>query len=389
MASVLAALILAAGFSSRMGTLKPLLAVSGRKTALERSIGLFRSCGVGPVLVVTGHEAEAIGRVATRAGAQPIFNPDYATGMYSSILAGMRALPTDCAAFFLLPADIALIRAGTIRLLAESFTRQPAQILYPVFAGRRGHPPLLAAALARQVLGRTDPPPEGLRSILADIEITQPEQVREVVVADTHIHLDMDTPDDYALCRKRAAHLDYPDDEETAVILSQLYPMPERGLAHGLQVSRVAEALCQSINTAGGRQLNTELCRVCGLLHDLAKGHPHHEAEGARRLEMLGFDRAAAIVGAHRDMDWQPGQVLGERELVHLADKLVRGRWLVGIEQRFQEKLELFRDDPDAVRSVRARLNLAQELARAFTAATGEDPLRVAEGCTGWQRWQS
>ena len=50
------------------------------------------------------------------------------------------------------------------------------------------------------------------------------------------------------------------------------------------------------VNRHGGRGLDVELCRVCGWLHDLAKGHPRHEAEGARWLDALGFERAAAIV---------------------------------------------------------------------------------------------
>ena len=111
--------------------------------------------------------------------------------------------------------------------------------------------------------------------------------------------------------------------------------MPEKGLAHGRMVGDVAGILCQTVIRHSGRELSPYTCRVCGLLHDIAKGHPHHEETGAAWLRELGFDRAAEIVGAHKDMDWTPEMGVGERELVHLADKLVRGSRMIGVNERF------------------------------------------------------
>jgi hypothetical protein len=137
-------------------------------------------------------------------------------------------------------------------------------------------------------------------------------------------------------------------------------------------VAEVAVALCEAIIRQSGRELNPELCRVCGWLHDIAKGYPRHEEEGARWLRELGFDRAAAIIAAHRDVNWTPAMAISEREIVHLADKLVRGSRIVGISERFEEKLTLYQNDPEAVRAIRGRYDQALRLAAAVEAEAGQ-----------------
>src|ERR1700752_1252951 len=137
----MAAIILAAGYSSRMGEFKPLLPIGGT-TALERCIGLFRAAGVEEVIAVLGHRAEQLQTLAERSGARCLVNPQFDRGMYSSIVVGSRALPRWVEAAFVLPADIPLVRPATVRQLADNWGSSDASILYPVFEGLRGHPPL-------------------------------------------------------------------------------------------------------------------------------------------------------------------------------------------------------------------------------------------------------
>ena len=369
MASGLSAIILAAGFSSRMGELKALLPLGGR-TVLARCVSLFRDCGIEDVVVVTGHRADAVGTAAEAAGARVAFNPDYADGMFGSIRTGAGQLAPDCPGFFLLPVDIPLLRRGTVHLLARSFAETGALLSYPVFAGRRGHPPLIHGACIPAILAERAPE-GGLRTLLARIEAERPSQVREVQVADATIHVDLDTPEEFLAGCLRFDRFGWPTMAECEAILTHIHPMSAKGLAHGRAVAEVATTLAGALNRQNNRGLDLELCRVCGWLHDLAKGHPHHEAEGARWLEELGFERAASIVAAHKDLDWTPEMGIGERELVHLADKLVRGSRLVRIEERFEEKLSLYRNDPEAVRAIRRRYQAALQLAAAVEAAMG------------------
>lgn len=369
MAPRLSAVILAAGLSSRMGELKALLPL-GRHSVLEQCLALFQGCGISDLVVVTGHRADAVGAVAERAGARVAHNPDFADGMFGSIRVGAAHLAGRCEGFFLLPVDIPLVRRGTITLLAKSFTQRPARILHPVFDGRCGHPPLLAADLI-DLIGAQADPEGGLRTLLTTVEAEQPELVRRLQVADANIHIDLDTPEDYHAAGQAFARRDIPSMAECRALLDHIHPMPDKGLAHGCLVAEVAVALCMAVKSNSGRTLDPELCRVSGWLHDIAKGHPNHEAEGARWLSELGFDRVAEIVAAHRDLDWTPSMAISEREIVHLADKLVRGSRRVCLDARFEEKLSSFAHDPQAVQAIRGRLAMARQLARAIENEAG------------------
>lgn len=345
-------------------------------------MALFRDCGIEDVVVVTGHRAEEVGAIAALAGARVAHNPQFADGMYGSIQTGVRLLAEQSSGFFLLPVDIPLLRCGTISLLIRSFAMAPTQICYPVFDSRRGHPPLITADLIPVILGNADPK-GGLRTLLAFLEQQQPSQVREVMVADANIHLDLDTLDDYHTGCKRFAIRDYPSMEECEVILHHLHPMGAKGLAYGRAVAEVAVSLGKAINRHSERGLDLELCQVSGLLHDLAKGHPCHEKEGARWLRELGFDRLAAIVAAHKELNWNPGMVIGEREIVHLADKMVRDNRIIAIKERFKEKLELYRNDPIVIQAIRGRYNLALQLAAVVEAMAGQPLTVIAKAACG------
>ena len=384
MAPRLSALVLAAGLSSRMGRLKPLLPLDpqGAQTPLGLCVGLFRAAGIDEVVVVTGHRDDEVGSAARAAGARVVHNPDYARGMYGSVRAGVAGLDAATDGFFLLPVDIPLVRTGTVRLLARAFAGKPASVLLPVFAGRRGHPPLLGRELIGRIQDSAEPA-GGLRTLLDLVEAEQPERVREVQVADRFILRDMDTPADHAACVERLTHRDWPSLAEAEAILAHLHPMPARGLAHGRCVGEVAALLAAQLVRAAGWPLSVELCRVAGLLHDLAKGQPEHERAGARWLHELGFPRAAAIVAAHRDLDWQPETGLTEREIVHLADKLVRGSRIVPVQARFAEKLALYEHDTQAVAAIEHRRRVAEQLAAAVESALGQsldDLLATTEG---------
>ena len=137
---MIAAIVLAAGYSSRMGRFKPLLPI-GHATALERVIDLFLAAGVGEINVVTGHHAEAMDHLLKHKGVHATHNPHYGSGMYSSVAAGVGSLPAQVEACFVLPADMPLVRPRTIKLLAQAYESHPRPVIYPVFQALRGHPP--------------------------------------------------------------------------------------------------------------------------------------------------------------------------------------------------------------------------------------------------------
>ena len=78
------ACILAAGFSSRMGSFKPLLPL-GDKTVIERAIAVSKEAGIEDIVVVTGYNREALLPVLEKEGVEEVFNWHFEEGMFTSI----------------------------------------------------------------------------------------------------------------------------------------------------------------------------------------------------------------------------------------------------------------------------------------------------------------
>ena len=196
-AATTAAIVLAAGFSSRMGAFKPLLPF-GERTLVDHVVTNLRAAGVERIHVVTGFQADALAPELTRLGVTRAHNPDFAAGMFSSVQAGVASLPADVDAFLLAPVDVPLLRPSTIaRVLRAAATRDSA-IVYPTFRGERGHPPLVRRALFAEILNSDGD--GGLRALLARHE----GEASEVAVFDWGCLVDMDRRDDY---RRLAAAL--------------------------------------------------------------------------------------------------------------------------------------------------------------------------------------
>ena len=165
------ALVLAAGYSSRIGSFKP-LAPLGTSTLIEVAVTRFVRAGIEDVRVVVGHRADELTPVLDPLGIKWIFNAQYDRGMFSSVLAGLKSLEPDVDAFFLLPCDIPLVNSETIRALLGVYNPDDPKIIYPRCNGERGHPPLIPASYLKEDL----PPdyPGGLRALLGRYEPNTP-----------------------------------------------------------------------------------------------------------------------------------------------------------------------------------------------------------------------
>ena len=138
-------------------------------TILERAIRLFHQNGISDTQVVVGHRSEDLFPLLQSCGARWVVNESYREGMFSSVIAGISRLEVDREAFFLLPVDIPLVRPRTIRDLLKAYPKTGKHILYPTFQGRRGHPPLIAAAFAEEI--RLWKGEGGLRSFLDNMKL--------------------------------------------------------------------------------------------------------------------------------------------------------------------------------------------------------------------------
>jgi CTP:molybdopterin cytidylyltransferase MocA len=365
----LAAIVPAAGLGSRMRAVKPLLPL-GPQTALARVVRLFREAGVSDVVVTVGHEAQAVAAEAMACGVLVVHNENYLAGMFSSVQAGISALPEEVEAFFVLPVDVPLVRPAVLRLLAQALGSAQAGVLAarPTFRGRPGHPPLISRLALPAILDHAGN--HGGQGGLAGALAMLPGGVLDVAVYDAGVLMDMDRRSDYRRILARLERLEVPTRAECAAFLAG---MSGRGLAHARAVARCAVTMGEAVNAGrpAPRRLDLELVRHAALLHDIAKGSPGHEAEGGRLLAAWGFSRAAEVVAAHRDPVPTEGEPVNEREVVALADKLARGARPVSIEERFDEKLRRFAHDPEAVAAILRRRDNALRVKARIEAETG------------------
>ncbi|MEP6820541.1 MAG: nucleotidyltransferase family protein [bacterium] len=186
-----AAIILAAGQSRRMGAFKPLLPF-GPKTIIETCIQNMRSGGVETVVVVLGQDprAEELTAQLQNANVTLAINPDPASEMSASIACGVRALPEGIEAVMINPADHAAVPGEVVRRLLDEWKRG-ARLVKPTWNNRGGHPVLIDLKFRDELLSLD--PAGGLKRFFTDHQ----EQVRRVAVNSNYIARDMDTWDDY------------------------------------------------------------------------------------------------------------------------------------------------------------------------------------------------
>ncbi|MBI5571131.1 MAG: NTP transferase domain-containing protein [Desulfomonile tiedjei] len=358
------AIILAGGYSSRMQDFKPLLELGGM-TLLERVIRLFQAAATKDVRVVVGYRAPDLVPLLDQWGVGWVLNDRYQDGMFSSVTAGVATLGPDTDAFFLLPVDIPLVRNHTVLDLIQAYRTSGKSIAYPTFQGRRGHPPLISAGYAEEILLWSGD--GGLRSLLRQKEA----DAAEVPVADEHVVLDMDTRADYQRALAKWKDYDIPSAAECMALLRERFSVKSSLVRHCSRVSELALRLGQALNRHGSR-LNLKLIVAAGLLHDISRGRPNHAATAAGILLDLGYPAVAEIVEAHMDSPVPGDRPVCERDVVCLSDKLVQGDLVVSLRKRFQKRLDRHSNDPGTLAEITARLTNALKLQRRIEEMLGK-----------------
>jgi molybdenum cofactor cytidylyltransferase len=161
---LLAAVILSAGASSRMGRAKALLPFR-EGTFLEHLIEVTRHPRIGVTRVVLGAGGQEIQTIAKLNPSIVVFNKDWERGQLSSIQAGLRSLRkiiTD--GIMLCLVDHPLISARQINDLVERFYAETKAIILPTYNGRRGHPVIFAKSLYKELMSA--PADKGARAVV-------------------------------------------------------------------------------------------------------------------------------------------------------------------------------------------------------------------------------
>ncbi|MGE0212507.1 MAG: NTP transferase domain-containing protein [Parvibaculaceae bacterium] len=196
----IATVVLAAGLSRRMQGRNKLLEPVGGMPMVRRTVENALRSQARPVLVVTGHEADAI--AAALAGLEVTFvhNADYASGLASSLKAGIAAVPADCDGAVICLGDMPFVGPGEIdRLIAAFNPGEGRLVCVPVRAGRQGNPVLWPRTLFPELLSL-----DGDRGAKDLLQAHEPSVV-EVPMPSDAVLSDFDTLEALASLREASA----------------------------------------------------------------------------------------------------------------------------------------------------------------------------------------
>jgi len=185
-----AALVLAAGQSRRMGAINKLLADIDGVPMVAHAVDAALASQAASVVVVTGHEQARVAAALGDRNVTVVHNPDYAAGLSTSLRAGLAAVPADCQAVAICLGDMPRIAARHLdRLIAAYDPLEGRAICVPTWRGKRGNPVLFDRrffAEMTDVEGDT-----GARHLIGE----HGEVVAEVAMDDDAVLLDVDEPE--------------------------------------------------------------------------------------------------------------------------------------------------------------------------------------------------
>ncbi len=188
--SEVAAVVLAAGMSRRMGSPKQLLRIDG-KTVLEHTLKNVRASVVDEIVLVLGHAADAVEKEISTEGIKVVRNEGYQQGMGTSLRAGLAAVGSEAKAALIVLADQPFVQAATLNRLIDYHGSAQPQIVIPTYRGFRGNPVLLDRSIfpeLRELSGDV-----GCRAIFG----SHTENIRKLAVDDAGILLDIDSREDF------------------------------------------------------------------------------------------------------------------------------------------------------------------------------------------------
>ncbi len=193
-----AAVVLAAGTSSRMGQSKPLLPWEDKHTVIETIVHRLITARVAEIVVVTGHRGDDVAQALASMPVKIVHNPDYEQGeMLSSLQVALRALPGTTAACLVVMGDQPMLDPRVLSHILTAYAEKKGEIIAPVYRGQRGHPVLIDRRFWPDLLELESGAPR-------DIIRRYPDQLALIETQTDSILRDIDTPEQYRLERRRA-----------------------------------------------------------------------------------------------------------------------------------------------------------------------------------------
>jgi molybdenum cofactor cytidylyltransferase len=194
----IAALLLAAGQSTRMGGENKLLAELDGRPMIARTAQRLLASRARPIVAVLGNAADAVDRALGKLPVARVRNPDFAQGLSTSLKRGLAALPEDVAGVLVCLGDMPLVAGRDLdRLIAAFNPLEGRAICVPVRRGKRGNPVLFARQFFPEMMKLAGD--VGAKHLVGE----HAESVAEVEMESDNVLVDIDTPEALAALREK------------------------------------------------------------------------------------------------------------------------------------------------------------------------------------------
>ncbi len=189
---MIAAVVLSAGESSRMGRPKALLPIEG-ETFIGRIVASLKQTQVGKIVVVLGHNSDLLAAAIRPLAVEILINPNYKLGQLSSLQVAVRNLlpDADCDGILVHLVDHPYIDASLVDRMIQQFYESKKDIIVPRCHGKRGHPVLFSRALFGELLDA--PMDQGAKAVVN----AHGNETLEIDTDEKGITVDIDTPELY------------------------------------------------------------------------------------------------------------------------------------------------------------------------------------------------
>jgi molybdenum cofactor cytidylyltransferase len=188
---LVAAVVLAAGQSTRMGSPK-LTMKWGDTTIIGKVVDTLSNLDLNEILVVTGGAHREVKDALENKPVRIVFNPDFEKGeMLSSLKIGLTALNPAVRAALVVLGDQPQMQEGVVEAVLQAYRTSGDALIVPSYKNRRGHPWIVDRALWGQVQDLDN------SKILRDFLHEHEAMIHHVNVNTSTIHQDLDTPEDY------------------------------------------------------------------------------------------------------------------------------------------------------------------------------------------------
>jgi molybdenum cofactor cytidylyltransferase len=193
MTGSVAAILLAAGKSRRMGRCKQLLPF-GETTVIGRCLETLITAGISDIVAVVSSEGREVVEAAQKYPVRIAVNNLPDGDMASSVLVGRSALSPEVSGVIIALCDYPLLTPSTVARLVRQHHESPGFIIMPTHDGRRGHPVLFPRSVLDELAADLS---------LRDLVQREPARNYHLAVTDEGVLLDMDTPEDYDKMREK------------------------------------------------------------------------------------------------------------------------------------------------------------------------------------------